>query len=219
MKILGIETSTRIGSFSLVDGKSVLAESIISENLRHSGDFERALKNLFDPSKLKSSDLDAIAVGLGPGSFTGIRIGLTIGTALSFSLQKPLFGLGTLEVLAHQVEFPHSKICPIISAEAGEVYGAVFKKKNKNLEKTKEEFMITIPGLKEVVGPSVFLFGPGLERDRLLIEKIFGVKSVDAHIIFPLARGVAFLAQDPIWRCEGEAVIPRYVKPLAVKPG
>ena len=105
MKILGIETSTRLGTLAIVENDRVLAEEKISDNLRHAGAFEEVLKGLLKRLNLSVSELDGIGVGLGPGSFTGIRVGLTIAKGLSFLGARRLFGVGTLDAMVHQFSF------------------------------------------------------------------------------------------------------------------
>jgi len=217
MIVLGIETSTRVGTMAIVKKNKVLAEEILSENLRHAGLFEEVLKKLLNKSDLKEDRLDAFAVGLGPGSFTGIRVGLTIAKGLSFVLKKPLLGVGTLDVLVHQFSFLGERLCPIISGEAHEVYGALFEKKDGVMKKVVPEFNAAVEDLPEIIGKSAYIFGPGLEKQREAIEKIFGKESTHSDLVFPSAVSVARLAQDSQWRSEGLGVIPRYVKPPSIR--
>ncbi|MBI1882974.1 MAG: tRNA (adenosine(37)-N6)-threonylcarbamoyltransferase complex dimerization subunit type 1 TsaB [Chlamydiae bacterium] len=217
MKVLGIETSTRVGSLALVEGGRVLGEKVISENLRHAGAFEEVLADLFRETGVQKKALDAIAVGLGPGSFTGIRIGLAIGKALGFALQKPLWGVGTLDVLAHQVSSPFLKFSPLILGEAREVYGCLFVKVGNVLKKEVPEFVTPIENLKNHISGDVFYFGPALERDGSFLENIFGAQFVDKKILFPSASRVALLAQDSQWRVEGPSMNPLYLKRPFIK--
>jgi tRNA threonylcarbamoyladenosine biosynthesis protein TsaB len=213
MTILGIETSTRVGTLALVQEGKILGREIISDNLRHAGDFEASLKDLFEKSGLKKEDLTAIAVGLGPGSFTGIRIGLTIAKGLSLALNKPVWGVGTLDVLAHQISFPHSKVCPIIPGEGQEVYGAVYRRIKDGWEKTVPEFNRAINDLPQLLGEGVLLFGPGLEKQRFELEKLFEKNLIHQELLFPEAGFTAKLAQNQKWRQEGHEAVPRYIKP------
>lgn len=213
MNILGIETSTRVGTLAILQNDRVLGQEMISDNLRHAGDFENALKILFEKAGLNKVDLTAIAIGLGPGSFTGIRIGLTIAKALSLVLEKPVWGVGTLDVLAHQISFPHSKVCPIIPGEAQEVYGAVYSREKGGWNKTLKEFNHAVSELPEILGKDVFIYGPGLEKQRSALESLFGKKWIHEELIFPEAAFAARLAQDKKWREEGTGAVPRYIKP------
>ncbi len=212
MKVLGIETSTRVGTLALVEGQKVLAEEVISENLRHAGHFEQSLRNLFSKASLLEKDLDAIAVGLGPGSFTGIRIGLTMAKAFAFALHKPLWGVGTLDVLVHASNFKFQTLCPVISGEAQEVYGGLFEKSQGMMTKTFQEFSLPVSNLKNMFEKPVFFFGPALEKHRLIFENLFENQYLDYLTVFPKASSVAILAQDSKWRLEGMDIVPRYVK-------
>jgi len=213
MIILGIETSTRVGTVALTRDEKVLGQEVISDNMRHAGDFETSLQALFEKSGLKKEDLTAIAVGLGPGSFTGIRVGLTIAKALSLVLEKSVWGVGTLDVLAHQISFPHSKVCPIIPGEGEEVYGAVYTREKDGWIKTVPEFNRPLNELAQTVGSDVFLCGPGLEKLRFALEKLFGKNLIHQELLFPEAGFTAKLAQNRKWRQEGHEAVPRYIKP------
>lgn len=217
MKILGIETSTRVGTMAIVQDNKVLGKGIISDNLRHAGSFEEVLKELLNKIGLDKNDLDAFAVGLGPGSFTGIRVGLTIAKGLSFILKKTLLGVGTLDILVHQFSFPSARLCPIIPGEAHEVYGALYEKGNDGFKKVVPEFNTSVENLPKIIGKSVFVFGPGLEKHRGAVERIFGKEWTHTDLVFPNAAIAAILAQDSRWSLEGFQAIPRYVKPLSLR--
>lgn len=213
MKVLGIETSTRVGTLAFVEDARVCAEETISDNLRHAGSFEKIIQKVLQKADANLSEVDAIAVGLGPGSFTGVRVGLTIAKGLSLSLKKPLWGVGTLEALVYQNSLTYPKICPIISGEGSEVYGALFEKKAEHFQKTLDEFNTPIEKLLSVLGGPAFFFGPALEKQREELEKLLGRGNVDSQVVFPKASSVAVLAQDALWRIEGEKAVPKYVKP------
>jgi tRNA threonylcarbamoyladenosine biosynthesis protein TsaB len=202
---------------AIVEKNKVLADEVLSENLRHAGLFEEVLKRLLNKSGLKEDRLDAFAVGLGPGSFTGIRVGLTIAKGLSFALKKPLLGVGTLDVLVYQFSFLGERLCPIISGEAQEVYGALFEKKDGVIKKIVPEFNTAVEDLQDIIGKSAFIFGPGLEKQREPVEKIFGKESAHSDLVFPSAVSVANLAQDSRWRLEGLEATPRYVKRPSIR--
>jgi tRNA A37 threonylcarbamoyladenosine modification protein TsaB len=144
-------------------------------------------------------------------------VGLTIAKGLSFILKKPLLGVGTLDVLVHQFSFLGERLCPIISGEAQEVYGALFGKKGGVIKKIVPEFNAAVEDLPDIIGKSVFIFGPGLEKQREAVEKMFGKESTHSDLVFPSAVSVARLAQDPQWRLEGLGVTPRYVKPPSIR--
>jgi tRNA threonylcarbamoyladenosine biosynthesis protein TsaB len=217
MKILGIETSTRVGTMAIVQDRKILGEALISDNLRHAGSFEEILKRLLNEIDLNENDLDAFAVGLGPGSFTGIRVGLTIAKGLSLVLKKPLLGVGTLDVLIHQFPFPVQRLCPIIPGEAHEVYGALYEGEKGRFKKVVPEFNASVEDLPSIIGKTVFIFGPGLERKRDDVERIFGKEQTHSDLVFPNAAFAAFLSQDLHWRLEGLQAVPRYVKPPSIR--
>lgn len=130
MTILAIDSSGDVCAVALGDGEKTAAEY----HFRHHMDLLRRIVPNIDrvlaDCGVKPADVDAIAVGLGPGSFTGLRIGVTVAKTLAYVLQKPVVGIGTLDVIARGVAASvrsHSEIiCPMLFARAGEVYWAAF---------------------------------------------------------------------------------------------
>lgn len=108
------------------------------------------------------------------------------------------------------------RVCPIISGERGEVYGALYEKKGEKIRKILPEFNILSDQLSGMIGKESFVFGPGLEKTRDTLESFFDKSFVDEKLIFPKAGTVAMMAQDSEWRLEGSAVVPLYVKMLAI---
>lgn len=212
MNLLGIETSTRVGTLAIVEEGKVLCEEIISENLRHAGRFEEKLDRLFLAARRNPSGLDAIAVGLGPGSFTGIRVGLAIGKAISYALAKPLIGVGSLDVLAHQTTSTCETLCPMIPGEPGEVYAALYRRGSAGLEKTACDFWARVTELPSVAERAGFFFGPALEREAEALRALFRAERLDSGVLFPRAGMLGILAQSRIWGVGPPHVAPRYVK-------
>lgn len=126
MKILGIETATLAGGVALMEEGGLIAEYRLHVELRYSERLLSAIDRLFAESKTALSDLDAIAVSIGPGSFTGLRVGLATAKGLATGGDKPLVLVPTLEAMA--AAFPYSKalVAPMISARRDEVYWALF---------------------------------------------------------------------------------------------
>ena len=127
MKILGIDTSTPIGSVAVIDGDNLVAEHTLNIVQAHSSRLMPAIDGILKWSDITADTLDGCAVGIGPGSFTGIRIGVATIKSLCYALDKPIVGVSTLEAIAHNLRWTNSIICPLLDARRSEVYGAIFQ--------------------------------------------------------------------------------------------
>lgn len=134
MLVLAIDTSTKAGSVALFDDKKgLLGEIIINIDRNHSDTMMKAIDYLFDISKKKIDDLSKIAVTEGPGSFTGIRVGMGIVKGLVFGKNIEVVSMNTLDLLAEEVIF-EGEVVPLIDARKGRVYYSIYE---KNASKTK----------------------------------------------------------------------------------
>ena len=134
MLVLAIDTSTKAGSVALFDDKKgLLGEIIINIDRNHSDTMMKAIDYLFEISKKKIDDLSKIAVTEGPGSFTGIRVGMGIVKGLVFGKNIEVVSMNTLDLLAEEVIF-EGEVVPLIDARKGRVYYSIYE---KNTSKTK----------------------------------------------------------------------------------
>ncbi len=131
--ILNIETATKNCSVSLSkDGKTIICKEIAEEGYSHAERLHVFIEEIIQESEISFSDLSAIAVSQGPGSYTGLRIGVSAAKGLCFALDIPLIAVDTLQVLASQVAISDGFIIPMLDARRMEVYSAIF---NPNFEK------------------------------------------------------------------------------------
>ncbi|HMD14275.1 MAG TPA: tRNA (adenosine(37)-N6)-threonylcarbamoyltransferase complex dimerization subunit type 1 TsaB [Bacteroidota bacterium] len=139
MIVLGIETATAVCAVALVDDDVVRAERRYEIPQAHSEKLMECVDDCLKSAGLVLSSIDGIAVSIGPGSFTGLRIGLSVAKGLAFAADKPLIGVPTLEALAVQpvrkgVAETDDVIVPMIDARRDEVYIALFRRHEKNVE-------------------------------------------------------------------------------------
>ncbi len=132
MKILAIDTSTMLGGIAIMDESLLIAESRLNVRSTHSERLMTEIEHCLKQSGIKISDIDVFAVATGPGSFTGLRIGLSTVKGFSYATGKPIVSVPTLEALAWN--FPYSKypVCTMLDARKKEVYAALFKWDNEN---------------------------------------------------------------------------------------
>src|SRR4030042_1696244 len=120
MKVLGIDTSTSCGSVGLIDDESIISEYLLNIPVTHSERLLGAIELILKEARFSIGDLDGWALSLGPGSFTGRRIGVSTLKGLALVTQKPVAGVSTLDVLAYQISSTPYLICPILDARKGE---------------------------------------------------------------------------------------------------
>ncbi len=127
MIILGIDTTSSAASVSLLNEQKLLGEYTSNAKLTHLQKLMPMVDHLLENCHLSFSDVDAIAVSIGPGSFTGIRIGMSTAKALAQVRNLPIVGVPTLNALAYNIPFYPGVVCPILDARRHQVYGAVYK--------------------------------------------------------------------------------------------
>lgn len=151
MKILGISTSSNIASVAICEDEKTILELNIDNNKTHSETLIPLLNNLFNKTDLNLSDINAIACDVGPGSFTGIRIGISSVKAIAESLSIPVISVSSLEALAYNVNTTnYNTICSLIDARNDQVYAGIFDEKYSLLEKyIADDINIVIKSLKK----------------------------------------------------------------------
>jgi tRNA threonylcarbamoyladenosine biosynthesis protein TsaB len=127
LKIIAIDTSTQRGSVALLRGTEVVGELRLASLETHSARLLRSLDFLLSTAGWRLADIDLIAAGIGPGSFTGIRIGLSSALGLAQSLSRPLAPVSGLDAVAHQVSFLHMPVGVVLDAQRSQVYFASYE--------------------------------------------------------------------------------------------
>jgi tRNA threonylcarbamoyladenosine biosynthesis protein TsaB len=179
MFVLASDTSTKKAHFALLEEETVRAEVIVNTEKKHGETIVHAIEGLLSMIKRKIEEVDLFVTTVGPGSFTGIRVGVSALKGLAFALEKPLIGVSTLETLAMNVPDSFKTVCPMIDAKRNEVYTALyrFNGEAKYPEKTGDERAVTpAEFLKDLKGDIVFL-GDGAIRYEDLIRKIMPKRS------------------------------------------
>ena len=126
MLILAFETSAKAGSVALMDETKLLGESYQNTGLTHSQTLLQMAQQLLADCGKTPEDVTAVAVAQGPGSFTGVRIGVAAAKGFSWGSQIPCYGVSTLEAMVRQLGIWQGYVCPVMDARRGQVYNAVF---------------------------------------------------------------------------------------------
>ncbi len=181
MKILAIETTAIEGSIALMDDKHLIAEYRLNVPTRHAERIMVSIDHLLKQSLTNLNDLDAIAVSIGPGSFTGLRVGLATAKGLAVGANLPLVLVPTLEAMASGFPYAHPLIAPFIDAHKGEVYTALFDAKNEQLHRLQEDQAIPPQAALEKIRMvcdemkrPVLFTGDGAIKYQNLIQKKMG---------------------------------------------
>ncbi|MBT9536694.1 MAG: tRNA (adenosine(37)-N6)-threonylcarbamoyltransferase complex dimerization subunit type 1 TsaB [Nitrospirae bacterium] len=133
MRILAIDTSTMLGGIAIMDESLLIAESRLNVKSTHSERLMTEIEHCLKQSGIKISDIDVFAVATGPGSFTGLRIGLSTVKGFSYATGKQIVSVPTLEALAWNFPYSRYPVCTMLDARKKEVYAALFKWEGENL--------------------------------------------------------------------------------------
>lgn len=172
---LAIDTSTSVLGVAVADETKVIAEWITNEKKNHSVRLMPAINRVLEEVELTPKQLDRIIVAKGPGSYTGVRIGVSVAKALAWSLQIPLVGVSSLELLAYNGRYFQGVVSPIFDARRGQVYTGLYRFENGNIQKVKEDQIIDADAwateLKQRKEPILFL-GNDIDKHRETFERI-----------------------------------------------
>lgn len=180
MKILGIDTSSDICSVALVDDQTVLKELSLHDQKTHSENLMPLVAQLLDETNLELEDLDLIACSKGPGSFTGIRIGIASVKAMAEVYHIPVVGVTSLETLAYNIIDYQGIICSLIDARNNNVYCGIFGSNYTLLnDLIADDIHKIIPTLQSFANHILFV-GNGAKLHASLLKETFGEKALFA---------------------------------------
>jgi tRNA threonylcarbamoyladenosine biosynthesis protein TsaB len=171
MKILAIETSTMLGGIAVADDSTgLIAEVRLNVKSTHSERLMTEIDHVMVQSFMRLSEVDVFAVAIGPGSFTGLRIGLSTVKGLSYATGKPIVAVPTLEAFAWNFPYCRYPLCPMLDARKKEVYTALFRWDRNGLLKLMEEVSISVRGFLDRVSmvPDLSLAGDPAEGRKIV---------------------------------------------------
>jgi tRNA threonylcarbamoyladenosine biosynthesis protein TsaB len=164
MRILGIDSSVPQGSVALLENDQIISEKLLDKSSRnHSDGLLKMVDEVLSESEYRLRDIDGFSVTCGPGSFTGLRVGVSLVKGFALATEKPALGVGTLEALSASIKPTDRPICAILDARKKEVYCAFFRYEgNRIIRTTPDEAMSPEDLCQTVSEPTVFT-GSGLE--------------------------------------------------------
>lgn len=174
MKVLGIDTSSLAASVAVIEDNKLICEYTVNTKKTHSQKLMLMIENMFKVSDLDINEMDMIAVCEGPGSFTGLRIGMSTAKAISHVNNLPIVGVNSLELLAGNMNLSEKKICSILDAQKTQVYMGQYKYENGQLVELKNIDVVEIDDLIEelkssneewiIVGEAVYKYEDKLRQ-------------------------------------------------------
>ena len=219
MRILALESSATAASVAVCEDQELIAQTVLHTGLTHSQTLLPMLENLLSACKLRLADMELIAVAVGPGSFTGLRIGVSAAKGLSWATGLPCAACSTLESMAWTVAHCRGDICTLMDARRGQVYHARFRSDGKQLTRLSPDQAISLEDLAQVLREAEtpqLLVGDGARQGLDYLEKAgILVTLAPPHLRLQSAWGVARCALEAARRGEtlsGDALIPTYLR-------
>ncbi len=219
MKILAFESSAKAGSVAAMEDGRLVAECYCNTGLTHSQTLMCMAEEVLKKSGWSVNDIDAVAVAAGPGSFTGVRIGVAAAKGLAWGRELPCYGVSTLEAMARQLGIFEGYVLPVMDARRSQVYNALFSAEKGELTRLREDRAISLEDLEKEIKnleKPIFLVGDGsILCYNALKDKLSNLILPPEHRMHQRAAGVALAAWAAIERGEkgdGAALTPNYLR-------
>lgn len=219
MLILAFETSAKAASVALTENGKLLGESYQNTGLTHSQTLMVMAEDLLKQCGKTMQDFSAVAVAEGPGSFTGVRIGVAAAKGLAWGGDLPCYGVSTLEAMAETLGIWQGYVCPVMDARRSQVYNALFYVNHGVCSRVKQDRAISLAELGaelQDLDEPIFLVGDGSNLTyQTLSETITNLVCPPEHRMHQRAVGVALLAEKMAkagQTGDGAALVPNYLR-------
>ena len=211
MRVLAVDTSTMAGGVALLDEERVVGESLLDVRTTHSERLMLAVERALVDAQWTAASLDGLAVAVGPGSFTGLRIGLAAVKGLAFALGRPIAAVPTLDAMAAGLAWPSRPVCPVLEARKGEVFASLYRWQGGEMHREWDYLSLAPEALAARLTEPVIGVGDGASL----------VRSSWMALAQPVRRGpsaavVGWLGRERLRR--GETVGPAELVPLYLRP-
>lgn len=221
MYVLGVESATSVAGVALIHNNGILAERLVNNKKVHSIHLMTMIKAVVEDAGVKPRDISGVAVSSGPGSFTGLRIGMTVAKTLAQVWGIPVVGISTLDALSYSLGGHVNLVCPLLNARKNEVYTSVYDGSDgvlKNLsphKAMKPESLVDL--LASWPNRSVTFLGDGVVEYRDKLSALMGKRAAFASGANNLPRG-ASVAELGLFKLEkGEGTDPVFLLPEYVR--
>jgi tRNA threonylcarbamoyladenosine biosynthesis protein TsaB len=211
MRVLALEASTLAGGVALVDDERLVAEYVLDVSLTHSERLLATIDRVLGDAGWTPQDLDGIAVAIGPGSFTGLRVAVSTVKGLALALSVPVAAVPTLDAMAAAVPFAGLPVCTVIAARRNEVYACLYRWQDGGMRRQWDYLALTPAALAERLREPVILAGDGA---AVIVSP--HAHSLPAPRRLPAPACVAVLGLERLR--SGDVVKPADLAPLYVRP-
>jgi len=217
MVILGIETSTKTGSVAIVNEVGVIAQYSLNIEITHSERLVSTVDRVLNDAGMTISQVDGFAIASGPGSFTGLRIGVSTVKGFVLATGKPVAAVPTLKALAWNLPYAAFPICPLLDARKSEVYAALYSFEGSALVQKLSERVIGLNQLAEQMCGKTIFTGEAAYLFQMEIVRLFGSAALFAprSAVIPSAAAVAEIGLDMIKK--GTQSNPDDLTPLYIR--
>ncbi len=219
MKVLGIDTSTSCGSVGLIEDEEIISEYLLNIPVTHSERLLGAIDSVLREGRCGIEQVEGWVIALGPGSFTGLRIGVSTVKGLAFATGKPVAGVSTLDVLAYQIAPTSYLICPILDARKKEVYTGFYRYQETGFPTRQSEYQAISPeNLVRKIKEQTIFVGDGVRAYMDFLRNRLGSLAIFPSSSFHVSHGsmVAKLGIDLLKKGEHlslSAFSPLYIRP------
>jgi len=217
MRILGIDTSSPKGSIAITLKNKIISEKAISGHTSYSKNLFFIIDSILQDTNLNISQVDAFAISIGPGSFTGLRVGLSSALGFSLAQKKPVVSVETLFAMADTIPFTEKIICPVIDARKGELYTSFFQYDDNNqIRRLGEDRAVKPEFLVNEIKKTTLFFGSGVDTyGKVLSQKLGNLAVFHNGSSNTTAASVAKLAFEKIKngeKTDSALLKPKYVR-------
>ena len=220
MLIIGLDTTSQSGSVSLINENKILGECLFNVGPRHSENVVSSLEWLLDTLNIDKGEIGALAVSIGPGSFTSIRVGVTIAKSIAYSMKIKIVGVSSLEALAMNIPQTGMNICSMLDAKREEIYSAIYKYNNNILTMTRGEKVESVADLLiDINEPTVFV-GDGSVIYKKELEKYSNTNLVSENFNIVRSSNCALLGRVKLNNGNSDDVmglVPNYLRKTDVE--
>ncbi len=217
MKILAIDSCSNVATGALMEDEVLVAQFSLNNKTTHSTKLLPQIEYMMKNAEAEFADIDLFAVTVGPGSFTGERIGVATAKALAHAANKPMVGVSALKAMAYNFKYTDYLICPIMDARREQVYTATFRWENDVLKTVNEDRAMALEDLLEEINEDVIFLGDGVPVFKDKIAERLGDKAhfAPANLLHISGSGVAEAGKEEYKKgnaCDYASLVPTYLR-------
>lgn len=219
MLVMGIESSTTVASVAVSNDNKILGEFTIDTEYTHSEKLMPLIENLLSCIDINIKNIDCFLMSKGPGSFTGLRIGMTIAKSLAYSLDKNIVGISTLKIMAYNLKYSDKLIVPMIDARNNRVFTGVFRSEKGSITEVLEEEATEVSSILEKLksyDEKIIFVGDGARKyEKDILESINKPMFITGYQNIPKAGNICdvFFTENIETTDNYFSITPNYLRP------